>query len=141
MYKNGMALVVLRGNLTRDPEFKYTPNGAARTTGSLAINTTYKDKTGALQERVSFIPITVWGPTAERVSEFCKKGQELTVIGELRQERWEADGQNKTFIHVVAQRVDFGDKPKGKDDASPGDPTSGAVVEQAEAGFPDEAPF
>jgi len=131
MYKNGQAIVILRGNLTRDPEMKYTPNGAARTTGSVAINKTYKDKTGAMKESVSFIPWTAWGPTAERIAEFCRKGQEVSIVGELRQERYETDGKSNAFIHVVVERFDFGDKPKGGD----------AVPEEPAEFNEEEAPF
>lgn len=112
MYKQGQAIAIIRGNVTRDPEMKYTPNGVARTSFSVAVNASWKTKDGKIEERVSFIPITAWAVLAERTAEFVRKGQEVSIVGEIRQERYEQDGKNVSFVHVVAQKIDFGDKAK-----------------------------
>jgi single-strand DNA-binding protein len=119
MYKQGQALVIVRGNVTKDPEMKYTPNGVANTRFSVGVNKSWKTKDGKMEERVSFIPVTTWAILAERVAEYIRKGQEVSVVGELRQERYEQDGKNVSYLHVVAQTVDFGDKAKDKDGNAP----------------------
>lgn len=136
MYKQGQGLAIIRGNVTKDPEMKYTPNGVANTRFSVGVNKSWKTKDGKMEERVSFIPITTWAVLAERVAEYVRKGQEVSVVGELRQERYEKDGLNHSYLHVVAQTVDFGDKPKDKDAAMPEDTTP-----EPAGGIPDEAPF
>lgn len=115
MYQNGQAVTVLRGNLVAEPEMQFLEkSGKARTRLRLAINKKWKDSEGNLQETVSFIPVTVFGKQAEACAEYLVKGQEVSVTGELRQDRWEDDdGNKKSFIYVVGQTVDFGDKPKG----------------------------
>lgn len=123
MYGNGLSLCVIRGNVTADPEMKFTPGGQARTTLRVAVNKRFKDRDGNKKEEVSFLPITCWGNLAERVHEWVKRGQEITVVGELRQDRWTNDeGKNMSFIHVVADRLDFGDKAKGKEEDTPSEP-------------------
>ena len=123
MYGNGLSLTIIRGNVTADPEMKFTPGGQARTTLRVAVNKRFKDRDGNKKEEVSFLPITCWGNLAERVHEWVKRGQEITVVGELRQDRWTNDeGKNMSFVYVHADRLDFGDKAKGKEEDTPSEP-------------------
>ena len=101
-------VVVLAGNLTRDPELKYIPSGAAVCDFSLAINRRWKDKQGADKEEVSFIDCVAWAKTAELVAQYLKKGSSALVTGEIKQERWsDKNGENRSRVRVQVNRVQF----------------------------------
>ncbi len=105
-----MSKVFLIGNLTRDPELKYTPGGAAVCEFAMAINRAYTNKqTNQKVEEVSFIDCTAWAKTAELVAQYLKKGSQAHVEGRLQQDRWEDknNGQKRSKIRVVAERVIF----------------------------------
>lgn len=99
--------VILLGNLTRDPEVRYTPNGIAVASFALAVNRKYKqgDET---REEVSYIDIVVFGKQAESCGQYINKGDSVLIDGRLQQRRWETeDGQKRNKIEVVAQSVNF----------------------------------
>ena len=73
--------VMIIGNLTRDPEIKYTPKGTAIADIGLAVNRNYTTDSGEKREEVTFIDVTLWGRVAEIVGEYCKKGRPLFVEG------------------------------------------------------------
>jgi single-strand DNA-binding protein len=99
---------LLIGNLTRDPELRYTPQGAAVCEFAIAINRSFTSKTGEKKEEVSFIDIVTWARTAELCAEYLKKGRPVFVEGRLTQDRWEQpDGQKRSRIRVTAERVQF----------------------------------
>ena len=99
--------VVLVGNLTRDPEVKYTPKGTAITDIGLAVNRTYSTDSGEKREEVTFIDITLWGRTAEIVGEYCKKGRPLLVEGRLQMDTWDdkQTGQKRSKLKVVGENI------------------------------------
>jgi single-strand DNA-binding protein len=100
--------VILLGNLTRDPELRYTPQGSAVCEFGLALNEVYKNKnTGQTTEKVHFIDVTCWGRTAEIASEYLKKGSQAHVEGKLTQDRWqdEASGQNRSKVKVTCEHL------------------------------------
>jgi single-strand DNA-binding protein len=94
--------VLLIGNLTRDPELKYTPQGTAVCDFAIALNEKFKAKDGTWQEKVHYIDIAAWGRTAEVCGEYLKKGRPVFVEGRLNQDRWEQDGQKQSKIRVTA---------------------------------------
>jgi single-strand DNA-binding protein len=99
--------VILLGNLTRDPEVRYTPNGIAVASFAIAVNRKYKqgDET---KEEVSYIDIVVFGKQAESCGQYINKGDSVLIDGRLQQRRWETEeGQKRTKIEVVAQSVNF----------------------------------
>ncbi|HEX9019887.1 MAG TPA: single-stranded DNA-binding protein [Nitrospirota bacterium] len=99
--------VILLGNLTRDPEVRYTPNGIAVASFAIAVNRKYKqgDET---KEEVSYIDIVVFGKQAESCGQYINKGDSVLIDGRLQQRRWETeDGQKRNKIEVVAQSVNF----------------------------------
>lgn len=98
--------VILIGNLTRDTELRYTPGGTPVTTLRLASNMRYKSG-DAMKEDVLFIDAVVFGKQAESCSRFLHKGSSALVEGRLQERRWEADGQQKSKMEVVAQTVRF----------------------------------
>lgn len=100
--------VIMIGNLTSDPELQYTSSGTARTRFSIAINRQYKDKSGQLQEDVTFVPIVAWGSQAENCANYLSKGRSVAVEGRLRIDSFEnQDGEKKKVVEVVAQNVQF----------------------------------
>jgi len=114
--------IILIGNLTGDPEIKYTPSGTARTRFSIAVNRQYKNATGQLQEEVTFVPIVTWGSQAENCANYLSKGRSVAVEGRLRIDSFEnAEGERKKIAEVVAQGVQFlGGKPKDGGNGSGG---------------------
>ena len=118
--------VVLIGNLTADPELKYTSSGTARTRFSIAVNRQYKDSTGQLQEEVTYVPIVTWGVQAENCANYLSKGRSVAVEGRLRIDAFEnAEGERRKVVEVVAQNVQFlGGPPRSESEAGTTPPTS-----------------
>lgn len=113
--------VVLMGNLTKDPDLKYTQSGTPVCNFTIAINSFFKDKTGNKQENAIFVPVTVWNKQAETSAEYLKKGRSVLVDGRINQERWEEqDGKKRSRLSVTATTVRFiGTNPKAKDGTVP----------------------
>lgn len=100
--------VTLVGNLTRDPELRYTPGGVAVCDLSLAVNRKWKSGSGEQKEEVGFFEIVAWGKTAEVAAQYLKKGRPVLIGGRLQQDRWETeDGQKRSKIKVVAEQIQF----------------------------------
>lgn len=108
------------GNLTRDPEVRYTPKGMAVCDISLAINSKRKTEGGEIKEEVTFVDCTAWGKTAELLGRYCKKGSSLFIEGRLTTESWEdkQTGQKRSKMKVVIDQMQFlggreqSDKPR-----------------------------
>ena len=122
--------VMLIGNLTRDPELKYIPSGSAVGTLNMAVSRKYKAQDGSLKDDVCFVRVTVWGKPAENCNEYLGKGSPVYIEGRLQYKTWEKDGQKRSSLDVVAERVQFlGGKKKGaagEDEAVPEEPVEGA---------------
>lgn len=114
--------VFLIGNLTRDPELRYTPGGTAVANLGIAVNRRFKDSSGELKEEVCFLTVTVWDKQAEACCQYLSKGRPVFVEGVLQSRFWETtDGQKRSAIDVRAERVQFlgsytGSTAKGKDE-------------------------
>jgi single-strand DNA-binding protein len=106
-------LVVLMGNLTRDPELRTTPNGTSVCSFSLALNRSYKGSNGEWQEATDYVDVVAWGPLGERVSQYLSKGRPALVNGRLQSRSWEQDGQKRNKVEVIAQDVTFLGGPGG----------------------------
>ena len=99
--------VLLMGNLTRDPELRFTSNGSALAKFGLAVNRKYKAGE-EWKEEVCFVDITVWGKQAENCAEYLSKGRPVFVEGRLQFSTWESDdGQKRNKLEVVANTVQF----------------------------------
>ena len=116
--------VILLGNLTRDPEVRYTPSGTAVASFAIAVNRRYKQGEETKDE-VSYIDIVVFGKTAENCGQYLNKGDGILVDGRLQQRRWDDkdSGQKRSKVEVVAQTVNFmpkrsGQAPRGADSQS-----------------------
>ena len=101
--------VILMGNLTRDPEVKFLPNGTAVANFGLAVNESYTDRqTGEQRESVCFVDVEAWGRQAEVVGEYFTKGRPILVEGSLKYDSWEADdGTKRNRLRVRLQRFQF----------------------------------
>jgi len=100
--------VFLIGNLTRDPELRYTPGGTAVANLGLAVNRKFKDSSGELKEEVCFLTVTVWDKQAEACCQYLTKGKPVFVEGVLQSRFWETpEGQKRSAIDVRAERVQF----------------------------------
>jgi single-strand DNA-binding protein len=96
--------VVLTGRLTRDAELKYTANGQAVCKFSLAVNRRRKNG-DKWEEEANFFDVVLWGRQGETLNQYLVKGKAVGIYGELRQDRWQQDGQNRSKIEVVASNV------------------------------------
>ena len=103
---SGLNQVVLIGNLTRDPELRYTPDGTPVTSFTIAVNRPFINRQG--EREADFVPIVVWRKKAETCSEYLMKGSQVAVEGRLQVRNYEdKDGIRKWVTEVVARRVDF----------------------------------
>lgn len=110
--------VMLIGNLTRDIELRHTPGGTAVTDIGLAVNDRRKNTQGDWVDEVTYVDITLWGRTAEIASEYLRKGSPVFIEGRLKYETWEVEGQKKSRLKVVGERLQLlGTRP---DDAGRG---------------------
>ena len=100
--------VLLMGNLTRDPEVRYTPKGTAVGDLGMAINDSYKAQDGTIKESVLFVDVEVWGRQAETCKQYLTKGRPVFVEGSLKLDQWETpQGEKKKVLRVRAERVQF----------------------------------
>jgi single-strand DNA-binding protein len=103
--------VLLSGRLTRDPELRYTPNGTAVSSFSLASSRGYKAQDGQWKQMTTFVNVTCWSKLAVLVNEYLKKGSAAFVEGRLHSRSWQTDdGQKRSAIEVTADRVQFLDR-------------------------------
>jgi single-strand DNA-binding protein len=98
--------VILVGNLTRDPELRYTPSNTPVTEIGLAVNDRRKNANGEWIEETTFVDVTLWARTAEVASEYLTKGAPVLIEGRLKLDTWESnDGQKKSKLRVVGERM------------------------------------
>lgn len=118
--------VILAGNLTRDPELRYTPKGTAVARITLAVNRTYSGEDGQKKEEVSFVDVDVWGRQAEVIGQYMKKGRPLLVEGRLKQDTWEDKNtkQKQSKLKVVLESFSFIDGNRGEGGAPSDAPRS-----------------
>lgn len=98
--------IILIGNLTKDPELRYTPQGTPVASFRIAVNSRYK-QADDLKEETLFIDVVTFGKQAETCSNYLSKGKSVLVEGRLQERRWESDGQQRSKVEVVAQTVRF----------------------------------
>jgi single-strand DNA-binding protein len=108
--------VILIGNLTRDPEVRYTPKGTAVAEIGLAVNRVYTTDAGEKREEATFVDVTLWGRTAEIAGEYLKKGRPVFIEGRLQLDTWDdkQSGQKRSKLRVVAEGMQLiGGRPGG----------------------------
>jgi single-strand DNA-binding protein len=113
--------VLLIGNLTKDPELRYTPGGTAVANLRMATNRTYKDKAGEMKQEACFLTVVAWDKQAEVCNQYLHKGSPLFVEGRLQSRTWDGpDGKKRSVIEVRAERIQFlGSGPGGSKPAAP----------------------
>jgi single-strand DNA-binding protein len=97
--------VILLGNITRDFEVKYLQSGMAVTELGLAVNDRRKNQQGEWVEETTFVDVTLWGRTAEVAGEYLSKGSPVLIEGRLKLDQWETDGQKRSKLRVVGERM------------------------------------
>jgi single-strand DNA-binding protein len=97
--------VILLGNITRDIEVRYLQSGMAVADIGLAVNDRRKGQNGEWIEEVTFVDVTMWGRTAEVAGEYLGKGSPVLIEGRLKLDTWEKDGQKRSKLHVVCERM------------------------------------
>ncbi len=97
------------GNLTRDPELRYTPKGMAIAKIGLAVNRVWKTETGETKEEVTFVDVDIFGRTAENVGQYMRKGSPILIDGRLKLDTWDdkQTNQKRSKLGVVAETVQF----------------------------------
>jgi single-strand DNA-binding protein len=113
--------VLLIGNLTKDPELRYTPNGTAVVNLRLAVNRRFKDRNGELKDDTCFITVTAWDKQAEVCNQYLQKGRPVFIEGRLQTRSWEtSDGQKRNVVEVRAERIQFlGSRPNVEKQTEP----------------------
>ena len=138
--------VVLVGNITREIELRYTQSGTAVTDIGLAINERKKNPSGEWVDDPQFIDATLWGRTAEVAAEYLGKGAPILIEGRLKLETWESDGQKRSKLKVIGEKMQMLGKPKTSSLATDEDAVTAEVTDDAPvivmAGAPEEdVPF
>jgi single-strand DNA-binding protein len=118
--------VILSGRLTANPETRALPSGMPVVVFSIAYNRKYKDKNGNWQEESHFFDIEAFGQLAERLSKQLSKGYQVLIEGSLRQDKWEKDGEKRSKVKIVADRVVVMSKPANSNN----DNTTEEVIEE-----------
>jgi single-strand DNA-binding protein len=117
--------VILMGNLTRDPELRYTPKGTAIAKVGLAVNRVWTNEAGEKKEEVTFVDVDIFGRTAENVGQYMRKGRPMLVEGRLKLDQWDdkQTGQKRQRLGVVAETVQFlGSAPSAGEGGAPAAP-------------------
>jgi len=128
--------VILMGNLTRDPELRYTPKGTAIAKIGLAVNRVWTNEAGEKKEEVTFVDVDVFGRTAENVGQYMRKGRPIMIEGRLKLDQWDdkQTGQKKSKLGVVAETVQFlGSAQGGGEGGAPSAPSAPRAARPAAA--------
>src|SRR5690349_11733868 len=141
--------VILMGNLTRDPELRYTPKGTAIAKVGLAVNRVWTNESGEKKEEVTFVDVDVFGRTAENVGQYMRKGSPILIEGRLKLDSWEdkQTNQKRSKLGVVAETVQFlgSSRSEGAPAERSSRPAASKAPEPVEADGPppeeDDVPF
>ena len=125
--------VLLMGNLTRNPEIRYTPGGSAVCEFGMAINRRFMQANGQEKDETCFVDITVWGKQAESSSRFLQKGSSVFVEGRLVYDQWteKETGNKRSRLRIYAERVQFLDRRDAAPQQGGGNADPGASYESA----------
>jgi single-strand DNA-binding protein len=129
--------VFLVGNLTRDPETRYTPSNRAVCDMRLAVNRSYRTSDGQQRDETCYVDVVAWGRQAETCGQYLRKGSPVLVEGRLQYDEWEKEGQKFNRLRVIADRVQFLSAPRGAEFQD--GPGSGPPPRRASSAAPREA--
>jgi single-strand DNA-binding protein len=140
-----MNTVIITGNLTRDVETRFTPNGTAIGNVNIACNRKWKDPSGELKEEVSFFGVVIFGKQAETVAQYFKKGSPILILGRLKQESWsdKQTGEKKSKTVIVMESFEFmsGKRDGAPSSPAPSTPRPSTPAPKATADEEDDVPF
>ena len=128
--------VFLLGNLTRDPEVRYTPKGSAVADLGIAVNRQYTLDNGEKREEVTFVDVTLWGRQAEVAGEYLKKGRSVFIEGRLQLDTWDdkTSGQKRSKLKVIGEMMQMlGGRPGGGGGEEGGEPNEGPPARSSRA--------
>jgi len=134
--------VILLGNLTRDPEVRYTPKGTAVAELGMAVNRVYTAENGEKREETTFVDVTLWGRTAEIAGEYLKKGRPVFIEGRLQLDSWEdkTSGQKRSKLKVVGEGLQLlGARPSGSGSTGGEEESSSAPRSSSKSAPPPKA--
>ena len=133
---------IIIGHLTKDPELRYTPKGAAIASISVAVNRQWKNEAGEKQEEVSFFDATAFGRTAETIGQYFRKGAPILIEGRLKQETWQdkATNANRSKVVIIVENFQFV-APAPAGGAPAGQPARAAAPANNEPPETDDPPF
>ncbi|MDI6716420.1 MAG: single-stranded DNA-binding protein [Actinomycetota bacterium] len=134
--------VFIIGNLTMDPELRFTPSGTPVANLRVAVNHRYPDSSGGWVEEASFFTVVAWGRQAEVCNEYLRKGRPVLVEGRLRSRSWETpEGQKRSMVEIVASRVQFLDRAGARADEDVLAEIADSDLQALGEGDVDEVPF
>lgn len=143
--------IIIVGNLGRDPELRYTPQGTAVCNFSMATNEKRRDKSGELQDITTWFRVTLWGRQAENASKYLQKGSQVYIEGRLRIDEWtDRDGNTRQTLDVNASDMQFlgggrtDDYSSGDEeeyDSGSGGNDSAKAAASGDSGGDDDIPF
>ena len=110
---NDLNVVALVGRLTRESELRYSSGGMAICRFSIAVNRRKRTADNRWEDEANFFDCTLFGKSAESLNQYLEKGRQVSIIGELRQSRWEQDGQNRSKVEVVVNSLQLLSSPGG----------------------------
>jgi single-strand DNA-binding protein len=127
--------VLLIGNLTREPELRVTPKGAAVCQFGIAVNRQFKDESGATRDEATFVDIEAWGKQGELVSKYLSKGSLAMIEGRLKFEQWDdkTTGHKRSKLKVVLENVQFLSSRSGSSSGGPASAAPEGEPAQAQA--------
>lgn len=134
--------VILMGNLTRDPEMRYTTSGIAIANISLAVNRKWYNEARELQEEVTFVIVDAFGKQAETIVQYFKKGNPIFLEGRLRQDQWvdKQTGQKRSLLKVVLENFKFLPSGQSREGGSPPSPRQAAADSEPQRPPPNQLP-
>ena len=116
---------IIIGNLARDPELRTVPSGQSVATFAVATNRGWQDKNGEQQEAADFHNVVAWGKLAELADQYLSKGRKVMIVGRLQTRSWEGDDGKKNYrTEIVANEVNFLDRPGDGDGGAPSSSSS-----------------
>jgi single-strand DNA-binding protein len=129
--------VLLIGNLTKDPELRYTPAGTPVANLRMAINSSFKDQSGQRKEETCYVTVVVWSKQAEICNQYLKKGRAVFVEGRLIYRSWEAEGKTRSTMEVRADRIQFLGPPPGARGTTPPEAVASGMAAEGRSGEPE----
>src|SRR6516162_11063934 len=136
--------VLLIGNLTRDPEIRYTPKGTAVADVGLAINRVLNTEEGERREEVTYVDVVLWARLAEIADQYLKKGRPVFIEGRLQLDSWDdkQTGQKRSRLRVVAENMQLlGGRPESEETGSPLEPSGTGAAGAAPRAQPKDPMF